>query len=70
MTTQVSGTISQIYVNNDVALFRISDLPTSSTPRNSNFEIRKSNPNYNAHYSLALSAAINRYTYCCNGIYF
>jgi hypothetical protein len=62
MATQASGKVSQIFVNDNLALFRLSDLPTTSKPRNSNFEIQKSDPNYNALYSLALSAAINRYT--------
>ncbi len=61
MATRATGKVSQIYVADKIALFRLSDLPTASAPRNNNFELRKSDQNYNALYSLALSAAINRY---------
>ena len=61
MATRANGKVSQIYVADKIALFRLSGLPTASAPRNNNFELRKSDQNYNALYSLALSAAINRY---------
>lgn len=62
MTTQVSGQVSNIWVNADGdAVVKLAGLSGTSAPRNSNFNIKRNYRNFNALYSLALSAAINRY---------
>jgi len=59
MAHRVTGKVERLYVtagNCYIRLQGIADLPLDRY-----FELRQSHQNYNALYSLALAAAINRY---------
>jgi hypothetical protein len=59
-TKQVNAKVRQIYVVGNSTIIRFQDLKKEDTPKLGNFELKKSHENYNAFYSLALGAAINR----------
>ncbi len=54
------GKVSRLYVNRGNTSIRL-DIDTKAGPANGYFKLRLDHPNYNALYSLALSAAINRF---------
>lgn len=65
MANNVTGTVSRLYVSltnsgQGVTFIRL-NIDDAKQPKNSYFQLKASHPNYNALYSLALSAAFNRY---------
>jgi hypothetical protein len=63
MAIRVSGTVERIYVRAEPeagTIVRLS-IPDAEAPKEGYFRIELDHPNYFALYSLALSAAINRY---------
>ena len=60
MNNRVTGKVNRIWVGVTSAAVFLSDLPRNSAPARGLFNIPKSHQNFNALYSLALSAAINR----------
>jgi hypothetical protein len=60
----ITGRVTRLYVTEDesggVAFIRL-QVPADEQPKDGYFQLNQSHPNYNALYSLALSAAINRY---------
>jgi len=57
---KVSGEVSMIYPSKDACYIRLKD--PQYVPRDDFFMLPLSHPNYNALYSLAVVAAVNRYT--------
>ena len=61
-----TGRVTRLYVTRTpspargVTFIRL-DIPASEQPKDGYFQLDQSHPNYNALYSLALSAAINGY---------
>ena len=65
MANNATGTVERLYVarnssNQGLAFIRL-NIPASQRPRDGYFLLEQSHPNFNALYSLALSAAINGY---------
>lgn len=60
MANSVSGKVSRIYSNSAGAYIRLSGIPAADTPKNGYFQLKMNHSNYNALYSLALTAATNR----------
>jgi hypothetical protein len=54
------GKVTQLYVRDDASYISL-DIPDDESPKDGLFELRMSNANYNAEYSLALAAAANRW---------
>jgi hypothetical protein len=61
MAVNASGRISRIYAQKTYVAIRLANLPPELTPLSGYFVLRTTHPNYNALYSLALSAAVNRF---------
>jgi hypothetical protein len=59
MATSVKGNVSRLYVDNGGCYIRLADIPSADRPKSGYFRLRLSHPNYNALYSLALTAATN-----------
>lgn len=57
---KVSGRVVRLYVRDNGTNVRL-EIPTEKQPLENYFLLELSHPNYNALYSLALSAAINGY---------
>ena len=62
---QRSGRVTRLYVtqssaNEGITFIRL-DIPDSEQPKDGYFQLNQRHPNYNALYSLALSAATHRY---------
>ena len=62
MTIQTYGQVGLIRVDEENVVVKLTSLQADTGPGNGQFSISKSDPNFNAHYSLALSEAINRTT--------
>lgn len=60
MATHFTGKVQRLYVTADQTYVRLG-IPASEQPLESYFTLQQSHVNYNALYSLALSAAINGY---------
>jgi hypothetical protein len=60
MAFRRTGKVTQLYIRKDVSYISL-DIPDDESPKDGLFELRTSNPNYNAQYSLALAAAANRW---------
>lgn len=64
MTVRVTGKVARLFVSRlssgGVTFIRL-QVPASEQPMDGYFRLDQSHPNYNALYSLALSAAINGY---------
>ena len=60
MATHFSGKVRRLYVTHARTFVRL-DIPVAQQPKDNYFELLQTHPNYNALYSLALAAAINRY---------
>ena len=56
-----TGKVSRIYASSGQVYIRLADIPASDTPLDGYFRLNQSHPNYDALYSLALTAAVNRY---------
>jgi hypothetical protein len=61
MANRVGGRVSRLYATGSATYIRLADLPLEHTPQNGYFRLEQTHSNYNALYSLALSAAVNRY---------
>ncbi len=57
MANRLRGTITRLYVNKGAAII---GLDASGGPKDGYFRLNSTCDNYNAMYSLALSAAVNR----------
>jgi hypothetical protein len=53
-----TGRVQRLYVAKGWTRIRI-EIPTADQPEENYFVLRQDHPNYNALYSLALSAAVN-----------
>jgi hypothetical protein len=51
--------VSRIYSDADGCYIRLDNIPTTDTPKGGYFQLLKTHTNYNALYSLALTAATN-----------
>jgi hypothetical protein len=60
MATHFTGKVRRLYVTGGRTFVRL-DIPAAQQPKESYFELLQTHSNYNALYSLALAAAINRY---------
>jgi hypothetical protein len=58
--THAIGKVTRLYVHGDGTRIRLEVTPDLQ-PLNGYFKLEPSHPNYNAIYSLALSAAVNGY---------
>jgi hypothetical protein len=58
--TRATGKVTRLYLQKDVS-YIVLDIPEDDSPKEGLFELRMSNANYNAQYSLALVAAANRW---------
>ena len=61
MSTDVTGTVAQLYVRQDASYIMLEIPDEAQRPKNDYFLLRQEKPNYNAQYSLALAAAANRW---------
>jgi hypothetical protein len=60
MVFRVSGQVNRLFVSDGHCYIRIDD--PEVVPKDGLFDLQQDHPNYNALYSLALSAAVNRYS--------
>lgn len=60
MAIRATGKVTRLYVRRDKTNIRL-EIPVSAQPLENYFSLELTNPNYNALYSLALSAAVNGY---------
>jgi hypothetical protein len=65
MAVNATGRVTRLYVtrtesDRGVVFIRL-DIPVAEQPKENYFQLDQRHPNYNALYSLALSAAINGY---------
>ena len=62
MAFRAQGKVSRIYPTSDGNVnIRLANIPADDTPQDGYFTLTKDHPNFNALYSLALVAAVNRY---------
>jgi hypothetical protein len=61
MANRVTGKVDRIYARTGGVNIRLADLPASSRPKDGYFLIKQTHENYEALYSLAYTAAVNRY---------
>ena len=59
MVHRASGQVNRLFVDRENCYIRLRDVDLT---KDSYFSLKVDHPNYNALYSLALSAAINGYT--------
>ncbi|MCZ7572598.1 MAG: hypothetical protein M5U01_28925 [Ardenticatenaceae bacterium] len=59
MATSVRGNVARIYADTEGCYIRLKDTPAADTPKDGYFQLKLNHPNYNALYSLALTAAAN-----------
>ena len=60
MAIHFRGRVTRLYVHRDGVSVRL-DLPVDEQPLDNYFRLPRSHENYNALYSLAVVASINRY---------
>lgn len=60
MANRATGRISRMNPRSHTTFIRL-DIDPKDAPKNGYFELRLDNKNYNALYSLALAAAVNRW---------
>jgi hypothetical protein len=60
MAVRVRGKVVRLYVRTGEVNIRLAGLPAEDTPKDGYFRLQQTHTNYNALYSLALSAAVNR----------
>ena len=60
MAVRVTGKVNRLYVDVNGCYIRLDGLPPEDTPKDGYFQLKKSHQNYDALYSLALTAAANR----------
>jgi len=61
MANRATGKVARIFATSGRVYVRLADLPADSTPKDGYFQLAQEHPNYDAIYSLALAAAVNRY---------
>jgi len=61
MANRVKGKVKKIYAHEDLVYVSLEGLDLGVTPKEEFFLLARNHPNYNALYSLALVAAVNRY---------
>lgn len=59
MPNRATALVERLYVNREACIIRLAGV--GPPPKDQYFKLLLDHPNYNALYSLALSAAINRY---------
>ena len=57
---KATGRVTRLYVRNEGTNIRL-EIPDNEQPKEKYFLLELNHPNYNALYSLALSAAVNGY---------
>jgi hypothetical protein len=60
MADRIRATVNRLYVRQEGTNIRL-DMPADEAPLDGYFTLQATHPNYYSLYSLALSAAINRY---------
>lgn len=60
MANRARGKVTRLYVRSERTNIRL-EIPANEQPLESYFSLELTHPNYNALYSLALSAAVNGY---------
>lgn len=60
MAFRVGGKVQRLYVTSGRVFIRLSGIPAADTPKDGYFQLSQDHPNYDALYSLALTAAVNR----------
>ena len=60
MSTTAKGTVARLYPSGAGTYIKLNGLPPADTPKNGLFFLELRHANYNALYSLALAAAVNR----------
>lgn len=60
MAVRAKGKVSRLYVRAEATNIRL-EIPQEEQPLENYFKLETTHPNYNALYSLALSAAVNGY---------
>jgi hypothetical protein len=58
MAVRAKGKVSRLYVRAEATNIRL-EIPQEEQPLENYFKLETTHPNYNALYSLALSAAVN-----------
>jgi len=61
MATRAKGKVSRIHPLDGVCKISLEGIPADATPLEGVFRLEQDHDNYNALYSLALAAAVNRY---------
>jgi hypothetical protein len=61
MVFRVTGKVDRIYATSGQVYLRLADLPAGSIPKDGYFRLSQGHSNYDALYSLALTASVNRY---------
>jgi hypothetical protein len=61
MAVHAIGKVTRLYVTKGYVAIRLGGLAADVRPLDSYFKLHQTHPNYNALYSLALTAAVNRY---------
>ncbi|CAN5800228.1 hypothetical protein BH18ACT2_BH18ACT2_19910 [soil metagenome] len=61
MANSVKGLVDRLFVSSDNTNIRLQAIPAAQSPADGYFALEVGHTNYQALYSLALSAAINRY---------
>lgn len=60
MANFVTGKVSRVYATKGQTFVKLAGLTSNVSPKDGYFKLQKSHDNYNALYSLLLSAATNR----------
>jgi hypothetical protein len=58
---RVTGKVNRIFATSGQTFFRLTNIPADATPQDGYFRLSQGHANYDALYSLALTAAINQY---------
>jgi hypothetical protein len=61
MAHRATGKVSRIYATSGQVFIRLTNIPADATPQDGYFRLLQSHDNYDALYSLALTAAVNGY---------
>jgi hypothetical protein len=61
MANSAKGLVDRLFVSSENTNIRLQQIPAADTPADGYFALEVGHTNYQALYSLALSAAINRY---------
>ncbi len=61
MANRVTGKVQRLYATRGRCFIRLHGLSSANKPKDGYFKLEMSHDNYNALYSLVLSAAVNRH---------